>query len=382
MSERLFRICVGLTTFLFFISSVAIGIKWANGDFASKFHITAAFSSAGQGLIESSDVKIHGVDIGHVTGVSLDKGRARVRMSIKGGQRIPVDAMATIRPKTLFGEKFVDIDPGQHEISGPFLTEGGRIVHTLGGIELEKVLTDLYPVLKAVNPDQLAIVVDTLARGSEGEGDAISRQISNFRTVADIQARHAADTQQFLDDLANLSDELANRADDVVATAQNLNSALPALNARGDELTTVLDQGSRLAGDLADLLEHNRPFLTKSVTEGGKTVQLLFDERGQLGPLLTGLRQFVQTLAEVGRIPFGDGTNLAAVKFIVGEDCPQGRFNGCPVPSASSAGAASGSGSTTGPLGGATITLPPLPPTPAPSTGAQGVIDLLKGLIP
>jgi virulence factor Mce-like protein len=383
VSERLFRILTGLSSFLFAFSAIVLGIKWSNGDFDAHYHLTASFSSAGQGLIQSSDVKVHGVDIGHVTGVRLVNGRALVRMWIKGGQRVPVDAMATIRPKTLFGEKFVDIDPGQTEVSGPFLAEGGRIHHTLGGIELEKVLTDLYPVLKAVQPEQLMTIIDTLAQGSAGQGPAISRQLTNFRALADIQANHAADTQQVLDDLARLSDELANRAGDLVSAAQNANSALPPLNSRGDELTTVLDQGARLSHDLADVLEANRPFLTKSVTEGSKTIQLLFDNRGQIGPLVTGLREFIQTLAEVGRIPYGDGTNLAAVKFIIGEDCPMGRFNGCPVPTSpiSASQPAAAGGPAAPPQGPTTITLPPLPPTPVPVPGTQGIVDMLKGLI-
>jgi virulence factor Mce-like protein len=386
VSERLFRILTGLTTFLFAFGAIVLGIKWSNGDFDPHYHLVASFTSAGQGLIQSSDVKVHGVDIGHVTGVKLVKGRALVRMWIKGGERVPVDAMATIRPKTLFGEKFVDIDPGRAEDSGPFLHEGGHITHTVGGIELEKVLTDLYPVLKAVQPEQLMTIIDTLAQGGAGEGPAIGRQISNFRILADIQANHAADTQEVLDDLAKLSDELANRAGDLVQTAQNANSALPPLNARGDELTTVLDQGARLSHDLADLLEANRPFLTKSVTEGGKTIQLLFDQRSQISPLLTGLREFIQTLGEVGRIPLGDGTTLAAVKFIIGEDCPQGRFQGCPAPvgpaspqAGPQAGPATAGGGGLGP--DTNITLPPLPPVPKPQSGAGVIVDMLRGLI-
>jgi phospholipid/cholesterol/gamma-HCH transport system substrate-binding protein len=385
VSERLFRILTGLTTFLFGFGAVVLGIKWSNGDFDAHYHLLASFSSAGQGLIQSSDVKVHGVDIGHVTGVKLINGRAQVRMWIKGGEKVPTGAMATIRPKTLFGEKFVDIDPGSSETSGPFLHEGDHIKRTLGGIELEKVLTDLYPVLKAVQPEQLMTIVDTLAQGGAGQGPAIARQITAFRAIADVQANHAADTQQFLDDLARLSDELANRAGDLVQTARNANSALPPLNARGDELTTVLEQGARLSHDLADVLENNRPFLTKSVTEGSKTIQILFDNRGQIGPLVTGLREFIQALAEVGRIPYGDGTNLAAVKFIIGEDCPAGRFDGCPLPaSAASPTAGTSSSSSPGPLGlqpGPTLTLPPLPPAPAPVAGTRGIVDMIRGLV-
>src|SRR5207302_9666 len=181
------------------------------------YQLDATFAAAGQGLTDNSDVKIHGVNVGRVKHVTLVKGRARVRMDIHRHERIPVDAKAIIRPKTLFGEKFIDIDPGPDEATGPFLKDEEVIKDTLGGFELERVLSELYPVLKAVKPEQLATVIGTLAAGGKGEGDAVNRSLVNFDKVAKVQADHAADTQEFLTDLANLSDELAKRADDVVA---------------------------------------------------------------------------------------------------------------------------------------------------------------------
>ena len=77
------------------------------------------------------------------------------------------------------------------------------------------------------------VLIDTLARGGEGLGPAINRQIAAFRLSADVNAKHNADTQEFFDDLAKLSDELAARAGDLVAGARDLNQALPDLNARG-----------------------------------------------------------------------------------------------------------------------------------------------------
>ncbi|HZN12870.1 MAG TPA: MlaD family protein [Acidimicrobiales bacterium] len=325
MTDRAFRALSGAVALLLFMGAVVIGAKIANGLLKDHYQLNATFAAAGQGLKDGSDVKIHGVNIGRVKRVSLRDGRARVRLEINGAEKVPAASKAVIRPKTLFGEKFVDIDPGTNEANGPFLRDEGEIKDTLGGFELERVLTDLYPILKAVKPEQLATIIHTLAAGGEGEGAAVNRQLENFEKLARVQAAHAADTQEFLTDLANLADELGTRGGDIVAGARDLNATLPALNQRGDELATVLEQGARLAADASDVLENNKPFIRKVVTEGGKTIQVLYDERSKIGPLVTGLRQFVQTLAEVGRIPFGDGTNLAAIKLVLGEDCPLGR---------------------------------------------------------
>ena len=383
LSERGVRIMTGLIALVFLVATGTFAVKAATGSLRPVYHLTATFSSAGQGLIRDSDVKIHGVPIGRVTKVHLVEGRARVTMEIHDDQRIPVGSKATIRPKTLFGEKFIDIDPGDKERSGPFLSNGDEVKDTLGGFELERVLADAFPILKAIDPAELTVIIDTLAGGARGEGAAINRQIQNWAAVSRVNAQHDADTRQFLDDLALLSDELAKRAPDVVAGAKDLNEALPVLNERGDELATFLDQASRLSADLADVLEANRPFLEKNITEGGKTLQILFDERGQIPPLLTSLRQFLQVLSEVAGFPQPDGTKLARIKFVAGGGSPCGRTEaGCPAasgfgPTVDQSQADAGSGLGLGPLPNV-----PLPALPAgPTSGAEGLLSMLGGLL-
>ena len=117
-------------------------------------------------------------------------------MDINRPRRCRSTAKAVIRPKTLFGEKFVDIDPGPHEATGPFLKDEGQIKPTRsGGFELEQVLADLYPILKAIKPEELATVVDTLADGGQGEGAAINRTLVNLEQLADVQAAHIRPTR-------------------------------------------------------------------------------------------------------------------------------------------------------------------------------------------
>jgi phospholipid/cholesterol/gamma-HCH transport system substrate-binding protein len=374
VSERTFRILAGIVTLIFLLSATVFGVSAANGSLRDVYHLDASFASAGQGLISQSDVKVHGVNIGRVNGVKLRDGRALVRLEIDSSEKIPVSAKATIRPKTLFGEKFVDIDPGPNEDSGPFLDNEDTIKNTVGGFELEKILTDLYPILKVVKPEELHTVLHTLAAGGEALGPTVNRTLQNFQALTEVQAAHSADTQQFLDDLALLSGELADSADDLVAGAQDLNRALPVLNQRGDELTVFLDQAARLSGDVADILEANKPFLEKSVTEGGKVIQALSDNRSRLGPTIKGLREFFQVLSEAGRIPRGDGTNMAAIKLVFGESCPTGRVDGCgeavtPQATAQAAAAAANAG-------------PLSPVLPAPQSGVDGLLELLGGLLP
>ena len=325
-AERGYRIAVGLVTLLLLASVTVVIVKIrVGGDPRSFYQLNASFTAAGQGLLPGSDVKVRGVDIGRVKNIRLRDGRALVRLDIKKGQKVPVTSAATIRPKTLFGEKFVDIDPGAGDGTGPFLADEGVVVDTVGGFELERVLADLYPVLKAVKPQELTVILDSLAQAADGKGPQINRLISTYSQVLGAQAANDAELDQYLQELARLSEGLVALAPAALELSADLNATLPDLNARGPELAGLLDQTTRLSGDLDALLQRNTPFLDKAVKRGGRTLQVLFDDRGQIGPLLTGLRQFFQVLSSIGRIPYGDGTQLVAIKYVLDPECFTGR---------------------------------------------------------
>jgi phospholipid/cholesterol/gamma-HCH transport system substrate-binding protein len=322
----------GLIALVLLFSAITIGVSASFGAFDDTYILKGSFDAAGQGLQKSSDVKLRGVNIGKVAKVSLVDGRALVTMDIKSSNKIPYTATATVRAKTLFGEKFVDIEPGSGEATGPFYSKKGELLErcdksaqpdhscTTGGFELERVLADAYPLLKQIHPDELMTVIHNLADAGNGLGPSINRQFINSQKILDVNAAHDADTRQFLADLAKLSDQLGIRADDVVATANDLNIALPTLNSRSDKLNSLLGQTARLSNDLADLLRNNKAFIDSSFAGGQETLNVLFDHRNDIVPLVVGLREYLQTLTEITRLDAGDGTLMAAVKNLTAGD--------------------------------------------------------------
>lgn len=320
LTPRRQHILIGAISLVVIVAAVTIGIRAAFGEFAGGYRIVATFDAAGQGLISGSDVKIRGVNVGEVDGVRLVDGRAEVTMRIFPGEEIPRSAFAEIRPKTLFGEKFVNVEPGDGEGGTDLLAAGEEIVDTRGGFELEQVLSDTYPLLQAVDPVKVAVVLGEMADSGAGLGETFNRSIVNSARLARMQAENLDNLSTFLRDLGDLSDELGDRADAFVAGARDLNSSLPVLVEGEDGLVELLEQTSRLSRDASDLILANRGFMDAAFNEGTRSVDLLFEQRDQIVPLVIGVRQYVEGLARVGRIPVGDGTVMAAVKGIVGTE--------------------------------------------------------------
>ena len=79
---------------------------------------------------------------------------------------------ARIVPKTLFGEKYVALqvpaDPSARSIRAGDVISESRVA-----IEVERVLSDLYPLLRTVQPAQLNYTLTALADALEGRGDAV-----------------------------------------------------------------------------------------------------------------------------------------------------------------------------------------------------------------
>jgi phospholipid/cholesterol/gamma-HCH transport system substrate-binding protein len=354
-SERMRQAITGLVGITVAVSLATIGVQYSFGYYDDDYRLNGSFAAAGQGLQSGSDIKIRGVNIGKVAGVELRDGRAWVSMDIDGGEEVPRSAEAIVRPKTLFGEKFIDIVPGEGEASGPFYEPGEQIEKTLGGFELERVLADLYPILKAVDPAELVVVLGELADAGDGLGPVINRSIVNFATLADLYARHADDVGRTLDDIAAVTETLDGRADDLVRASEDLNIALPVLNQRDDELAVILDQTARLSSDLAELFEANREFIRTSFDEGARGLSALNQDRAKIRPVVDALRRYVQTVAESISLDVGDGTLMARVRAILGGDpCGQGTGVSCLVPQGGP------------PALPGLPTLPPLPTPPVP----------------
>ena len=88
---------------------------------------------------------------------------------------IPANVTGSIVPKTLFGEKYVSLEVPETGPSGT-MRAGAVIDRTEVSIEVEKVLSDLYPLLRAVSPADINYTLNALATALEGRGESVGRE--------------------------------------------------------------------------------------------------------------------------------------------------------------------------------------------------------------
>jgi phospholipid/cholesterol/gamma-HCH transport system substrate-binding protein len=128
-------------------------------------------SNIGLQMEPLADVKIRGVIVGEVRDMHATSNGALLDLAIDPAEvdTIPANVTAVILPKTLFGEKYVSLQVPENPSSDP-LSAGDVITRSHLAIEVEKVLSDLYPLLTAVRPADLSATLNAMATALDGRG--------------------------------------------------------------------------------------------------------------------------------------------------------------------------------------------------------------------
>jgi phospholipid/cholesterol/gamma-HCH transport system substrate-binding protein len=121
-----------------------------------------------------ADVKVRGVIVGEVRDMHVAKHGAVLDLALDPAEidTIPANVSALILPKTLFGEKYVSLQVPENP-SSDSLSAGDVIERSNLAIEVEKVLSDLYPLLTAVRPADLSATLNAMATALEGRGERL-----------------------------------------------------------------------------------------------------------------------------------------------------------------------------------------------------------------
>ncbi len=249
------------------------------------YRAEAAFPEA-SGLVEEADVRIAGVNIGVVKGkeLSADKRRTVAQLEIDPRYApLKADTRAILRQKSLLGETYVELSPGDAE--GPDLPDGGRLANA--------------QVADTVELDEIFGVFDSRTRrnfeawlresGIAFSGD-YGRDLNSALGNAAPFFEAGADLLRPLDE-----QELALRR-----LVRNTGRVLDAITARNGQLRGLIVNGERTFGALASRdqeLADTFRILPTFLRETRATVERLERFAINTDPLVRDLRQPAADLA-------------------------------------------------------------------------------------
>jgi phospholipid/cholesterol/gamma-HCH transport system substrate-binding protein len=175
-------------------------------------------------LAEQSDVRISGVDVGHVISLKLGKeGLTNATLEIES-QYAPLrsNMHAILRQKTLLGETYVQLIPEGN--NSPYLADGGKLAESQ--VEPSVTLDDILSALDTRTRRAFQEWQQSVAQGITGQGEQVN---AGF-----------AELEPFVENANNLVTLMASQEGAVTALVHNTGVVFNALAGRDHQLEELI----------------------------------------------------------------------------------------------------------------------------------------------
>jgi virulence factor Mce-like protein len=268
--------CFGILTFLWLSFGGAVPLA------AKKYELRVDFPEATT-LAEQADVRISGVPVGRVQSTKLNGILTEAVLRIDARYApLPKGTRAVLRQKTLLGETYVELSPGDGD--GPELADGGRLAR---GNVAETVQLD--EIFRAFDPQTRR---DFQAWLQEG-GKAFKGRARDLNNALGNLAPFERDATTIL---AILNEQRG----DVRRLVSNTGVVFNSLTERGDQLRQLIDNSNRVFATTASRNERLQEIFTILPTfldESRVTTQRVTRFALNTDPLITQLRPAARELS-------------------------------------------------------------------------------------
>ncbi len=259
-------------------------------------------STIGLQLPALADVKIRGVIVGDVRRASSTGDGAVLELAIEPDKAamIPANTTARILPKTLFGEKYVALQVPDHP-SPEHIRAGEVIRESHVAIEVEKVLSDFYPLLRTVQPAQLNYTLTAIADALEGRGDKIGRSLV---TLDDYLKRTNPQIPLLVDDLRKLGSVSDTYSQVVPELADLLRNSVTTGNTfveKEQKVQALFDDVAAFSSTSRDFLEQNGANIIRLSRQGQEQLPLFAKYAPEYPCLLKGMVDWAPDMANAYR---------------------------------------------------------------------------------
>lgn len=274
---------------------VTLSIKVYDKDFVSTVPVTLEASRIGNQLQAGGQVKARGVLVGEVREVRATPRGAEIALALDPAKvdMLPRDVSALLVPKTLFGERYVQLS----------IPDGARAPHLRAGdviqqdrsanaIELERVFDNLLPVLQAVQPQKLATTLTAVSTALEGRGEQLGRTLS---TAASYLKEFNPNLPQLTEDIRDLA-TVSNLYGDIAP------DLLDALTDSAVTLNTVKEKQADLAGVYQQVTSSSQEVTTFLANNRDTLISLAADSRAPLEVAAKYSPSFACTLASLNAL--------------------------------------------------------------------------------
>jgi phospholipid/cholesterol/gamma-HCH transport system substrate-binding protein len=302
------RRLAGLAFLLVIALLASLSVALYNKTFTPVAMVTLYTGSAGNEMHPGAQVMVRGVQVGEVRQVSANGSGARLELAIEPGQlpRIPANVSAEMLPTTLFGERYVDLILPARPVAAT-LANGSVIQQdrSADGLELDRVLDNLLPMLSAVQPDKLSLTLTAIAQGLSGRGQELGQTLVTLNAYLKQFNRQLPQLDNDIRLLDGLSKTYTKAAPAILQALSDFGVAGRTIAIQHAEFAALLANITIASNDLRSFLDANAPNAISLSADSLPTLEILARYAPEFPCTLQALANFVP---EVNKV-LGAGTS-------------------------------------------------------------------------
>ncbi|WP_183094943.1 MCE family protein [Nocardioides stalactiti] len=316
------------------IGTVGVGLAFASYQktFSDPVMVKVKLDRAEDQLERQADVKVNGVRVGEVDGLSQSPGGGvilSIALDRDLAAKVPAEVKARLVSKTLFGEKYVELVPNGGSGS---IRAGTLIAQDLSprAVRLQEVFDSLDPLLRTVRPADLNAATSALATSLSGNGANLGRTLDSVAAYAE----NASDLVPVLEadlallaDVANLYGRVTPR---LLSITEGATTVINTVRAEIADLESSLHGTAEIAARVRDLLEENEETLVGLMNSLRPTLELLERYSPEYDCVFNGAKIAIQRIYDVfggddgpfvirGRLRIGQSRGVYAPGFAPNE---------------------------------------------------------------
>ena len=273
------------------------------------YEMRAQFRDAA-GLREGDSVRVAGVKVGRVTGISADrqKGLVEVSFVVNSGVEVHDGVGADIALETLLGAKYIRLHDVMKSDKTSERLQSLKTDDPLRTVPVERTTTpyDVFELTRRategianLDTTSLNSVINQLAAVSDDKQQSISDLITGLNKVSTAINQRDGELAQLLDRADTVSKTLAEKDQTLVALIDQSKQILDLLASRRDSLSTALGEGSLAVQRLAKLIGDHEKDLDDILSTLHPTLAVVAANQSHIDNALTWLGPgfYDQTLA-------------------------------------------------------------------------------------
>ncbi|WP_099022317.1 MCE family protein [Mycolicibacterium palauense] len=276
------------------IGMVALCSALFAGTFRSYIPVTVTSDRTGLVMESGAKVKMRGVEVGRVGGITGGSQPVGLRLEIFPDQvgYIPSNVEAEIKATTAFGAKYVDLIYPQHP-STQRLT-AGTILHSRNvDTEVNTVFDSLVGLLQQIDVSKLNAVLTALADGVRGKGDQIGEATTDANQVLAALNPRMDTVAADLRSAAGFSDAYSAAAQDILATLDAASTTSTTISDHASDLDALLLNTTGLANSGIGLLAPNMDSIADAINTLEPTTSLLLKYNPEYTCTIQGAKTFL-----------------------------------------------------------------------------------------